>query len=65
MGLVTEPLPSEDGKVRRVKLVYRTEAGAKQEVERPVQRLILLVAADDSTVAGECSAIMNSHSSAE
>ena len=50
MALVRAPLISQDGMVRRVKIKYRTEAGTDQEVERPVQRLILLAAADDSPV---------------
>jgi hypothetical protein len=47
MALVTDSKNSEDGKVRRVKVSYRTTTGAKQEVERPVQKLILLVAVDN------------------
>ena len=60
MALVKEPIVSEDGKVRRVKLGYRTAEGAKQEVERAVQRLILLVPSNHATVAGECSVLCNS-----
>ena len=48
MGLVTEAVPSEDSKVRRVKVSYRTtETGAKQEVTRAVQKLIVLVPVDE------------------
>ena len=54
MGKVTTAFPSEDGLVRRVKLMYCLPSGTKQEVERPVQRLILLLAAEESTVAPEC-----------
>jgi len=54
MALVKEPLFSEDSKVRKVKLTYRTVEGGEQEVERPVQRLILLVPVDDTSVVAEC-----------
>jgi len=57
MASVKEPLISQDGRVRRVKLNYRTDAGTDQVVERPVQRLILLAAADDSSAGAECSVI--------
>ena len=60
MALVKEPIVSEDGKVRRVKLGYRTAEGTKQEVERAVQRLIPLVPSNHATVAGECSVLFNS-----
>ena len=65
IALVKEPLISEDGKVRKVRIMYRTVAGAEQEVMRPVQRLIMLVAMDDISVAGECSVTSNKLSSTE
>ena len=55
MALVKEPLLSGDSKVRRAKLTYRTVEGGEQEVERAVQRLILLVPVDDASVVAECS----------
>ena len=60
MAVVTE---SVDGKVRRVKVSYKTTTGVKQEVERPVQKLILLATQDntDLIVAGECSARYNNY----
>ena len=54
MARVLEAQESEDGKVRHVKLIYASDTGIKQEIERPVQKLILLVPSE--TVAGECSA---------
>ena len=55
MALVTGVVPSEDGKVRRVKLMYRVEAtNSKQEVERAVQRLIVLVPKDAEDCGAEC-----------
>ena len=54
MAKVSEALESVDGKVRHVKLIYTSDTGVKQEIERPIQRLILLVPSE--TVAGECSA---------
>jgi len=55
MALVKEPLLSEDSKVRRVKIAYRTPEGCDQQVERAVQRLILLAPVDNTTVMPECS----------
>ena len=55
LGKVTVALTSGDGRVRRVKVMYCSALGAKQEIERPVQRLILLVVVDESFVSGECS----------
>ena len=56
MGLVEEGINSLDGKVRRVKISYRTtEDGSRRVIERPVQRLILLAAVEDTSVEGECS----------
>ena len=57
MGLVTQVFPSEDQKVRRVVVSYKNQRldehvidykGVKYtNVERPVQRLIVLIAVDD------------------
>ena len=57
LAVVKLPKTSKDGKVRRAVLSYRSETGAKIEIDRPVQRLILLVPANDSEVKGreECS----------
>ena len=63
MALVKEPLLSEDSKVRRVKIIYRTPEGCDQQVERPVQRLILLAPVDDTTVVPECSGSSANNSS--
>ena len=54
MALVKQPHLSEDKKVRRVRITYRTENGTAEEVERPVQRLILLVPVDGTSVEAEC-----------
>ena len=54
MALVKEPLLSEDSKVRRVTISYRTPEGSAQEVERTVQRLILLAPVDDTSADAEC-----------
>ena len=51
MARVTEALLGLDGKVRRVKLFYRTRGtGSSQEIERAVQNLILLVPSRDDKV---------------
>ena len=42
MASVVEPKESAGGKVRRVTIACRTITGSRQEVERPVQKLILL-----------------------
>ena len=49
MAIVKEPLPSEDGKIRKVTLSYRDNRSDNKKITitRPVQRLIVLVAADD------------------
>ena len=53
MGLVTEIIPSKDGRVQRVKICYRTqETGSKQEVERAVQRLIVNVPVEEKNCGG-------------
>ena len=46
-AIVTEAHPSNDGKVRHVKLRYRTTDDTNIIIDRPVQRLILLVPVDD------------------
>ena len=43
MALVESPIISEDGKVRRVEISYKSLEGTRITVERPVQRLIVLV----------------------
>ena len=55
LALVTEPIISEDGKVRKAKISYHTSNGGRQEIERAVQRLILLVASDEPSGGQECS----------
>ena len=56
MGLVEEGIISLDGKVRRAKISYRTvEDGSRRMIERPVQRLILLAAVEETSAEGECS----------
>ena len=54
LALVKDPLVSKDTRVRRVRLSYRTPEGSVQEVERAVQRLILLTPADATSVGAEC-----------
>ena len=59
-GVVMEVFPSQDGKVRRVLVSYKNfSAGKKSQqykgvkfttVERPVQRLVVLVAKDDPSM---------------
>ena len=56
MALVIKANVSADGKIQSVRLSYRTPNGNKEEIERPVQRLILLAAKDEISGAGECSA---------
>ena len=46
-AIITESDPSEDGKVRHVSLKYRTKDNTNIIVDRPVQRLILLVPVDN------------------
>ena len=45
---------SEDQRVRRVRITYHTENGTKEDVERPVQNLLLLAPADDTSAEAEC-----------
>ena len=46
MAVVSKSESSEDGRVRRVKLKYKSENNTPIEIERAVQRLILLVPVD-------------------
>ena len=46
-AIVTEVIESGDKKVRRVMIRYKSEAGLNIEVERPIQKLILLVPNED------------------
>ena len=48
-ALVIDATPSADGKVRHVILQYRTPSNIQIKVDRPVQRLILLVPVDNDT----------------
>ena len=62
MAVVKETLPGQDGRVRNVKIGYKnlpspesasTYKGTKFTiVDRPVHRLIVLVAADDNQSSG-------------
>ena len=52
MAKVTRTIVSADNRVRRVFITYVSGNGTKQEVERAVQKLILLV----PTVEAECTA---------
>ena len=47
MALVEEPILSEDGRVRRCEISYRSPGGTRQTVERPVQKLIVIVPNDN------------------
>ena len=47
MAIVANPIRSEDDKVRRAVLSYKSENNTRIEIERTVQRLILLVPADE------------------
>ena len=46
MARVVEAKTSEYGKMRRVRLFYKSKSGASQEIKRAVQKLILLVPTD-------------------
>ena len=48
-AIVSEVLPSKDDKVRRVNVSYITTTGVRSEVERPVQKLILLNPVDEQS----------------
>ena len=47
MAIVEQPLVSNDGKVRRAMISYKTEEGTRSVVERAVQKLIVLVPKED------------------
>ena len=53
LGLVRETYLGSDGKVRRVLLRYINSSGAATEVERPVQRLVLLVPTEERNNSGQ------------
>ena len=46
-AIVDDATPSADGKVRHVQVRYRSDENTNIIVDRPVQRLILLVPVDD------------------
>ena len=46
-AIITEADPSEDGKVRHNRLKYRTKDNTNIIIDRPIQRLILLVPVDN------------------
>ena len=48
VALVVKARESTDGKIRRVTVSYRTVAGSRQEIERAVQRIIVLVPVEES-----------------
>jgi len=43
MALVENPILSQDGRVRRVEISFRSSEGTRLTVERPVQKLIVIV----------------------
>ena len=45
MAIVEEVIKSGDNKVRRVIVAHSTEGGARNRIERPVRKLILLAPA--------------------
>ena len=48
LGLVTEVYCGSDGKVRRVKVKYINPSnGSPIEVDRPIQRLVIILAAEE------------------
>ena len=47
-ALVERVLQSQDGRIRRVIVAYRNDQGTRVEVERAVQRLIVLVPIEES-----------------
>ena len=47
MALVEKPILSLDRRVRRAIISYKTDEGSHSKVERPVQNLILIAAAED------------------
>ena len=48
MGLVEEAIVSEDKRVRRVLISYTSHEGTCIKVERPVQKLIVILPKDNS-----------------
>ena len=48
IGLITDANVADDGNVRRVKVKYPNSFGTLTEVERPVQNLVVLLAAEES-----------------
>ncbi len=46
MALVEQPITSEDGRVRRVVISYKSTDHGRISVERPVQKLIVIVPND-------------------
>ena len=50
LAKVSKTMPSSDGKVRRVILEYKNEGALTlTKVERPVQRLVVIVTVDENT----------------
>ena len=50
LGLTTEVFHGSDNKVRRVKIKYiNPNSGSPIEVERPVQRLVIILAVEEYT----------------
>ena len=47
-ALVVDAQISKDGKVRKATITYRNDQGTRVEVDRPVQRLIVLVPTDEN-----------------
>ena len=48
LALVTKVVPSEDGRIRRVSVSYCVQdTGSRQEVERAVQRLVVIVPVEE------------------
>jgi hypothetical protein len=47
MALVEKVIESRDGKVRRVEITYKSPEGSRLTVERPVQKLIVIVPNDN------------------
>ena len=48
IGLITEVNVGADGRVRRVKVKYCNSSGTSTVVERPIQNLVILLAAEES-----------------
>jgi len=47
MALVTKAIVSKDGRVRRVEITYNSPEGSRLTVERPIQKLIVIVPIDN------------------